>query len=334
MNICKYCNERYNNIFQSTKTCEICKGESEKIIRFLDTLEFKPNVKRVAIETILPKTYEDNALFYYPGASFKYFINKTIVEKLKKIGFIYDPINYDVKIVFNFLNFTYSFEKNRNYYYAKYYKLKNNISQMEYIPNMLSIHGLLKKYVGSDVKFHPSGREDIDAYNIAGRAFVFSTKENPLIVRKAIDKLNELGYIYVDLFGKVKKQFLKIVTDSHGDKCYRAYINVNLNKRELDEISKFFKNRTIYQKTPTRVLNRRADKVRKKFVYRIKGNSNYLDICGASGLYIKELISGDNGRTTPSISEFLKKQIMCKTLIVTYINTDVQDFYFPHFKIG
>ena len=34
------------------------------------------------------------------------------------------------------------------------------------------------------------------------------------------------------------------------------------------------------------------------------------------GLYIKELISGDNGRSTPSISEILENPTICKSLDV------------------
>ncbi|HIP75409.1 MAG TPA: tRNA pseudouridine(54/55) synthase Pus10, partial [Thermococcus paralvinellae] len=40
------------------------------------------------------------------------------------------------------------------------------------------------------------------------------------------------------------------------------------------------------------------------------------------GLYIKELISGDNGRTTPSVSEILGKKAWCEKLDVLNILDD------------
>ena len=66
----------------------------------------------------------------------------------------------------------------------------------------------------------------------------------------------------------------------------------------------------IAQRTPNRVSHRRADLVRKRQVIGIQvlgiENGLYrLEVVGDSGLYIKELISGDEGRTSPSLSEIL-----------------------------
>ena len=67
----------------------------------------------------------------------------------------------------------------------------------------------------------------------------------------------------------------------------------------------------ILQKTPMRVVHRRADKFRKRKVegmsWKILGSKRLqLRIRAESGLYIKELINGDNGRTNPSVSELIE----------------------------
>ena len=83
-----------------------------------------------------------------------------------------------------------------------------------------------------------------------------------------------------------------------------------MDDAKLQELPKIFHHATINQWTPTRVLHRRADKLRKKIVYsvdvrKISDNEAELVIEAQGGFYIKEFIHGDNGRTTPSIAEYL-----------------------------
>jgi tRNA pseudouridine synthase 10 len=44
-----------------------------------------------------------------------------------------------------------------------------------------------------------------------------------------------------------------------------------------------------------------------------------VDVLSEAGLYIKELISGDGGRTTPSLAEILKKPAHVTSLDVTLV---------------
>jgi len=67
---------------------------------------------------------------------------------------------------------------------------------------------------------------------------------------------------------------------------------------------------TINQQTPQRVLHRRAELLRRRDVKTLKWKllapkKLELVVSGSSGLYIKELVSGDNGRTKPSVAELL-----------------------------
>ncbi|HJJ55311.1 MAG TPA: hypothetical protein O0X50_04415 [Methanocorpusculum sp.] len=45
-----------------------------------------------------------------------------------------------------------------------------------------------------------------------------------------------------------------------------------------------------------------------------------LEVVGDSGLYIKELISGDNGRTSPSLAEILKSPARVTELDVIQVD--------------
>ena len=79
----------------------------------------------------------------------------------------------------------------------------------------------------------------------------------------------------------------------------------------------------ISQQTPERVLHRRPDLVRKRKVKSIEakavGGKLEVRVLAEAGTYIKELISGDNGRTVPSISSLLKCRAKCDSLDVVGI---------------
>jgi tRNA pseudouridine synthase 10 len=70
---------------------------------------------------------------------------------------------------------------------------------------------------------------------------------------------------------------------------------------------------SIKQQTPLRVLHRRADLIREKYIYEVKVKKvslkrAELEIRCQGGLYVKELVSGDEGRTTPKRFGFAWKQ--------------------------
>ena len=72
---------------------------------------------------------------------------------------------------------------------------------------------------------------------------------------------------------------------------------------------------TVEQRTPSRVDRRRADKVREREVYEAtgeiedgddeRGRKATVELHTEGGLYVKELVSGDEGRTAKSLSSLL-----------------------------
>jgi tRNA pseudouridine synthase 10 len=69
----------------------------------------------------------------------------------------------------------------------------------------------------------------------------------------------------------------------------------------------------VKQRTPLRVLHRRADLTREKYIYEVKvkklsPKKVEMKIRCQGGLYVKELVTGDGGRTIPNVSEILKNK--------------------------
>ncbi len=171
-----------------------------------------------------------------------------------------------------------------------------------------------------DYVFHAAGREDLDAFvKGEGRPFIIELREPR---RRVIDfrEYSELVNKYSG--GRVEVKDLSYASRSEvrllktylerAKKKYLAVVTFEspINDSVIKELEIYFTNRVIEQQTPTRVLSRRADKVRRKNLYRLSVNKidEYtlsFEILADAGLYIKELIHGDSGRTRPSISDFI-----------------------------
>jgi tRNA pseudouridine synthase 10 len=86
-----------------------------------------------------------------------------------------------------------------------------------------------------------------------------------------------------------------------------------------------FKNVHLDQRTPKRVEHRRADLVRDREILWVKaevlGEDTFsLTLETQSGTYVKEFVSGDDGRCVPSFSQALGIQCRVETLDVIAIN--------------
>lgn len=186
----------------------------------------------------------------------------------------------------------------------------------------------LKYSKGYEAKFHGAGREDIDVRMLGdGRPFVLEIKE-PRIRKLDLEKIereaNEAALgktAYHNLKYTVRKRKAEIKTSSPDTyKVYRALVECEDEIREED-LDKLQSLHTIQQRTPIRVSHRRADKIREKEVKElsckyINPHSFEMIIKTEGGLYIKELISSDEGRSKPSVSEVLGTPAICAELDV------------------
>jgi tRNA pseudouridine synthase 10 len=97
---------------------------------------------------------------------------------------------------------------------------------------------------------------------------------------------------------------------------------------------------TIHQDTPQRVDHRRASKTRTREVYAATGTldgpqSATVEIHGEGGLYVKELVSGDEGRTEPSLAGELGVGATVTALDVLAVTGEDEPFADPdYFRSG
>ena len=191
---------------------------------------------------------------------------------------------------------------------------------------------VLEEFQGDGESFHGCGREDIDARMLGnGRPFVLEIK-NPKKRRVDLKELEKKINEYAS--GKVKvvglrysdKSEIRRLKEESFPKVYHAKIfaDEEIQEKRLKEVLSSLEGRTIKQQTPLRVAHRRADKVREKKIYGckliwVKGKEALIEIKAESGTYIKELVSGDEGRTRPSISEMLGSRCEVKELDVVAV---------------
>ncbi|MEM2952919.1 MAG: tRNA pseudouridine(54/55) synthase Pus10 [Candidatus Bathyarchaeia archaeon] len=178
----------------------------------------------------------------------------------------------------------------------------------------------LKAAEGVKTFFHASGREDINARMLGkGRPFVIEIsqpKKRFLDLKKLEEDINAnaQGKVEVLSLRFVDKDFVRRLKKAESaQKEYRVVIEFEKEFADVDLnlLEKFLSNTTVKQRTPTRVLHRRADLTREKHIYEVKvrrlsPKRAEMRIRCQGGLYVKELVTGDDGRTTPSVSEILK----------------------------
>ncbi|WP_458405922.1 tRNA pseudouridine(54/55) synthase Pus10 [Methanobrevibacter sp.] len=201
----------------------------------------------------------------------------------------------------------------------------------ESVEELISEH-FLKLTKGREAKFHGAGREDIDVLMLgSGRQFVLEIKEPKIRnldlagIEEKINKINEgkTAYHGLKVCERPRKAEIK-QSSPDAYKVYNAIVKCDeaYEKNRLEELLKLDE---INQQTPLRVLRRRTDMVRVKHVldlsYDIIDDYTFsMKIKTEGGLYIKELISGDEGRSQPNVSEILGVNAICEQLDVLEVS--------------
>lgn len=192
---------------------------------------------------------------------------------------------------------------------------------------------VVKATKGTDTKFHGAGREDIDALMLGtGRPFVVEAL-NPSI--RTIDvwelekKINEFaaGKVEVEDLKLVEKGVIEALKSSKADKVYNLKVTFKepVSTDKLEDAINSLIGVQIHQRTPQRVAHRRADLVRKRYVHNMQllektDEHAIIEVHCDGGLYVKELTSGDDGRTEPSLTGRLGIQAKVTELNVVNVN--------------
>jgi tRNA pseudouridine synthase 10 len=188
-------------------------------------------------------------------------------------------------------------------------------------------------------KFHGAGREDMNVRMLGnGRPFVMELlkAKRPQIdldeLAAEVNRRNEGRLEISDLRFSNRKRVVEI-KETRCAKDYRALIRLEDGdpkrvKEALDEFTQ--RGRTdIVQSTPSRVAHRRAAIDRERWIELLDASAAepgpdgelqwYVTLRSQHGTYIKEAISSDEGRTRPSLAEWIGAPAVCVELDVVGI---------------
>ena len=264
-------------------------------------------------------------------------IGKILEKKLGK------EVNFEKPTIMAIIDTSYdtvTLQISSLYFYGRYKKYSREIPQTRWFCKIcrgkgckrcnytgkiydLSVEELISKSFlkatkGEDESFHGSGREDVDVRMLGdGRPFVLEVN-NPKVrtvdlkkITKEINNSNK-DIVEVDRIRYSDKDEVVRIKNSSFNKTYRVIFKCEkpVTNEKLKKAVLTLPGSKIRQFTPSRVAHRRANMVREKHIYKcnlesIDGAIAVLTLETESGTYIKELVSGDGGRTTPSISELI-----------------------------
>lgn len=263
-------------------------------------------------------------------------VGKRVSEILKKDVSFTEP---DISVI---LDTQYEFAEvlpKPIFIYGRYIKLERGIPQTRWIHdgNEKSVEEYIgdiaiKYFDGKNYFLHGSGREDVDVLMLGnGRPFILEIsqpRKRFIDLKRLEEEINKYAENKIKVLGLrySNRKEVKKIKESTGKKIYRLTIELenDMDENEIKEKLKILEGKVIYQRTPLRVMYKRADKVREKRIYSInliskEGKKLELEILAEQGTYIKELAHGDEGRTKPSISEILNQKIKIEKLDVVKI---------------
>ena len=197
---------------------------------------------------------------------------------------------------------------------------------------------------GTDATFHGAGREDVDARMLGtGRPFVievFEPRRRRVDTRRLtgdIDAFAE-GRVEVDNLGLATYDAVERVKGLDASKRYRAEVAFGepVDEDDFAAAVAALDGATVEQYTPHRVDHRRASITRTREVYEATGTLDdpthaTVEVHGAGGLYVKELVSGDEGRTDPSLAGELGVASEVTALDVLGVYGEHEPFEEPEF---
>ncbi|HHI79719.1 MAG TPA: hypothetical protein ENK02_07040 [Planctomycetes bacterium] len=190
---------------------------------------------------------------------------------------------------------------------------------------------VLPRYKARMGKFHGAGREDVDVRMLGGgRPFVFEVvqpRRFDVDLEELVEAINAYGKgrMEITALRPVRRKRVAELKETRSDKVYRALVVLDrvLPEDRLQGI--LGEPIVVTQRTPKRVAHRRADRDRTRKVevlearaFRGPESQPCLDLLVRCehGTYVKEWISGEEGRSRPSLGELLGAETDCLVLDV------------------
>ncbi|TKS68705.1 putative tRNA pseudouridine synthase [Collichthys lucidus] len=210
--------------------------------------------------------------------------------------------------------------------------------RMESSVEELIAAAILSSFRASGFNFSSSGREDVDVRTLGnGRPFAMELL-NPHRSRLNKVEMKQLQETINKSSDKIRVRDLQIVTreamgrmkegEEEKTKSYTALIWTQkpIQREDISFIDDI-KDLTLDQKTPLRVLHRRALAVRQRVIHSMNtrfldSHHFYLGLKTQAGTYIKEFVHGDFGRTKPNLCQLLNTDTDILELDVESVDVD------------
>lgn len=329
------------------KTCYLCEGILnkakelvKKIVEELNEYQYESFLVgcRLPNEIVEREEMLWSSYLLEDAESIKNEITRELGKMIAETtGKSYSPSSPDVTVIVDLRNNEFDIYSSPVFIYGRYKKNVRGLPQNPWLhedTNRIKFHTsieelitkpLIKAFEAKSAKFHAAGREDIDVRTLGnGRPFIVEVKSPK---KRRVDLLLIESIINKEAKGLIEVKDLKMVDHSYvrsikalaeiARKTYLAKVTFEdpISEEDLAKLESSFRNVVISQRTPLRVLHRRQDKVRRKAVYSVKAKkigdraAEFKIVC-QGGLYVKELIHGDEGRTRPSFAEVLGKRVV------------------------
>ncbi|KAF9174838.1 putative tRNA pseudouridine synthase Pus10 [Mortierella sp. AD011] len=217
---------------------------------------------------------------------------------------------------------------------GRYLKFSRDVSQTPWsvgttVLAELSVSGIVcdaikSAYRADDYKFVTAGREDANVRMLGnGRPF-YMEMINPRIPSLPSETIKEIethintimpDKVQIRSLASISFEDTKIIKDGEETKTksYSAlcWTSNPVNQAMVDAVNEFTsKSFYVEQQTPIRVLQRRAQMIRKKQIHSLKafpleGHFMVVHLHTEAGTYIKEFVHGDLGRNQPSLASIV-----------------------------
>jgi tRNA pseudouridine synthase 10 len=341
MFLCDHCRERLSHRLVQpsidTGICDLCGNLMEHVDDYFEM--FKEESKRYEFSTFLigvrtskESLQKDREIIESAGTrirSYKEEFQFLLGSKIEReLHYTVDFGMPEFVFMVSQENMDYSIKIKSVYIKGRYLKKRRGIPQSPWIKpgRGKEMEKSVSEYIGQQVcnafegknyNFFALGREDVDALMLGtGRPFYVQV-ETP--TKRSIDLTNlservlmesKEGVEIIDI-SMAKQSEIDGMKDLRPDKTYEVGLTIEEgNRSDLEEVLKKYSNFKIDQRTPSRVLNIRKDKTRERRIRsieieRFSGKQLILIITAEAGTYIKEFITGDNGRTVPSLKNEL-----------------------------
>ena len=330
---------------------------ADRVVEALKDLEFKTLLVGCRVPPLIAENEEMvwSDLSLADPEPFKSEVNREVGKAVSvRIGKVVDFKKPDVVIILDASLGIVEVQVNSVFFYGRYQKFERGIPQThwdcrackgkgcekcnftgaQYLDSVEELIGrpVIEMFDAENAVLHGAGREDIDARMIGtGRPFILEVvapkrRSVDLVdLEAAINRAAE-GRVSVTIKRWADRAEVETLKSNKAHKKYRILVEVDgeLSADEFANALKSLKGVTIQQRTPERVAHRRADKIRERKVLDIvfvgeQDGRFVVEVLGEAGLYIKELVSGDSGRTIPSLAEILKRKAHVTSLDVTQV---------------